>query len=239
MIKAKFLGHSCFEIYGEDKTERILIDPFLSDNPMAGGKASEMMPTHILLTHGHGDHVGDAITIAKASGAKMLGVFELMNYCQSKGAENVIHAHMGGRIPFEFGWVKLVPAFHSSSTHDGVYTGNPVGFVINYYGHHFYHAGDTGIFGDMALIARLHKVDTAMLPIGGTFTMDIPEAVEAVSMLQCSNVIPMHYNTFPPIEADPEVFKKKVEESGNTKVIILKPGESTSLKNPQKVTAKV
>ena len=239
MISAKFLGHACFEILGDGKKERILIDPFLSDNPNAGASAGEMKPTHILLTHGHGDHVGDAITIAKATGAKVLGVFELMNYCASRGVENVIPAHMGGKIPFGFGWVKLVPAFHSSSTADGVYTGNPVGFVINYYGHHFYHAGDTGIFGDMALIARLYRVDTAMLPIGGTFTMDVADAVEATSMLRCRNVIPMHYNTFPPIEADPQVFKKKVEEVTKTRAIILNPGETVSFPFMEKVTAGV
>lgn len=230
MISARFLGHSSFLIEREQKAEKVLIDPFLTGNPLAGARAEEMKPTNILLTHGHGDHVGDAIQIAKASGAEVLGVFELMNYCQAQGVKNVHHAHMGGKIKYPFGWVKLVPAFHSSSTPDGAYAGSPVGFVINYYGHHFYHAGDTGIFGDMALIGKLHRVDTAMLPIGGTFTMDIHEAVEAVSMLGCRNVIPMHYNTFPPVEADPEEFKRRVEELTGARVIILKPGETARLR---------
>lgn len=228
MIEVTFMGHACFLL--EAKGKKILIDPFLSGNPLAGTDPESLKPDLILLTHGHGDHLGDAIEIAKSSGAEMLGVYELMNYCQSRGVENVHQAHMGGKISYDFGWVKLVPAFHSSSTPDGTYTGNPVGFVVNFFGHHFYHAGDTGIFGDMELIGRIFGVDTAMLPIGSTFTMDIDEAVEAVKMLKCSNVIPMHYNTFPPVEADPEVFKKKVEEATDTRVIILKPGQTTSLK---------
>lgn len=222
MKTIRFFGHSCFMI-SNDK-ERILIDPFLSGNPLAAAKIDDLKPTLILVTHGHGDHLGDAIEISKKSGAPIAGVFELVNYCSNKGAE-VISGHMGGKFPFEFGWVKFVPAFHSSSTGDGVYTGNPIGFVINFYGHHIYHAGDTCIFGDMELIGRLYRVDTALLPIGGTYVMDIDDAVEAARMLNCSNVIPMHYNTFPPIEADPNVFREKVEAKTRAHGVILKPGE--------------
>ncbi len=222
MVRLKYLGHASFLIDGEKGS--VLIDPFITGNPLA--KVDEdLSPNLILLTHGHGDHLGDAIDIAKKSGAEMLGVFELMNYCQAKGVSKVHHAHMGGKISYEFGWVRIVPAFHSSSAPDGTYTGNPVGFVINYMGHHFYHAGDTGIFGDMELIGRIHKVDTALLPIGGTFTMDVEEASEAVKMLRCKYVVPMHYNTFPPIKADPEEFKRMVEKDNDTEVIILRPGE--------------
>lgn len=224
MASIKFLGHSCFMI-DDGKNNRVLIDPFLTGNPMAASSPEDLNPTLILLTHGHGDHLGDAIEISKRTGAEIMGVFELVNYCMSKGA-NGHPAHMGGTIPYNFGWVKLVPAFHSSSTPDGTYAGNPVGFLINFYGHHIYHAGDTGIFGDMELIGRLHGVDTALLPIGGTFTMDIPEAIEASGMLKCETVIPMHYNTFPPIEADAEEFKEKVESRSDIKVVILEPGEA-------------
>jgi L-ascorbate metabolism protein UlaG (beta-lactamase superfamily) len=222
MKTLRYLGHSCFLI-SNDK-ERILIDPFLSGNPLAAAKSADLKPTLILVTHGHGDHLGDAVDISIKSGAPILGVFELVNYCLSHGAKG-ISAHMGAKIPFEFGWVKIVQALHSSSTPDGTYTGNPVGFVINYYGHHIYHAGDTGIFGDMELIGRLYRVDTALLPIGGTFVMDIDDAVEAARMLNCSNAIPMHYNTFPPIEADPKVFREKLEGKTRAHGVILNPGE--------------
>jgi L-ascorbate metabolism protein UlaG (beta-lactamase superfamily) len=226
MINVKYLGHSCFLLEGQGKT--ILIDPFISENPAAAVEMEHLKPDLILLTHGHGDHLGDTIEIAAKTGAEVLGVFELMNYCADMGVSNVHPAHMGGKIRYDFGWVKLVPAFHSSSSPDGVYTGNPVGFVINFFGHHFYHAGDTGLFGDMELIARVNRVDTAMLPIGGTFTMDIEEAAEAVKMMKPVNVIPMHYNTFPPVAADPVEFKKLVESAGSSKTLILNPGESTT-----------
>ncbi|MFP4497959.1 MAG: metal-dependent hydrolase [Vulcanimicrobiota bacterium] len=227
MVKVKFLGHACFLIEGEKET--ILVDPFLTGNPLGAADPEQLKPDYIFLTHGHGDHLGDAIKVAKQSGAEVMGVFELMNYIQNQGVENVHPAHMGGKIKYSFGWVKLVPAFHSSSAPDGTYTGNPVGFVINYHGHHIYHAGDTGIFGDMELIGRFHKVDTALLPIGGTFTMDVEEAVEATRMLKCRMVIPMHYNTFPPVEADAQEFKTMVESKTQAMCIILKPGETTEL----------
>ncbi|MCE1248359.1 MAG: metal-dependent hydrolase [Firmicutes bacterium] len=226
MKTIRFLGHSCFMI-SNDK-ERILIDPFLTGNPLAAVKSDELKPTLILVTHGHGDHIGDAVEISVRTGAPILGVFELVNYCMAKGAKG-ISAHMGGKIPFEFGWVKIVPAFHSSSTGDGVYTGHPVGFVINFYGHHIYHAGDTCIFGDMELISRLYRVDTALLPIGGNYVMDIDDAVEAARLLNCSNAIPMHYNTFPPIEADPVVFREKLENKTRANGVVLKPGEEMVL----------
>ena len=227
MVKITFLGHSCFLI-DDENNNRILIDPFLQGNPLSSAKPDEINPTLILLTHGHGDHLGDAVEISKKSGATILGVFELINYVTEKGAKGH-HAHMGGKIPFDFGWVKLVPALHSSSTPDGKYTGNPVGFVININGHHIYHAGDTGLFSDMELIGRVYGVDTALLPIGGTFVMDVSDAVEAVKMLKCKTVIPMHYNTFPPIEADPNEFKKLVEKETETKTAILNPGESLNV----------
>ena len=230
MVSVKFLGHSCFMIEDGGKN-RVLIDPFLTGNPLAGDDPANLDPTLILVTHGHGDHIGDAIEISKRTGAVILGVFELVNYCIDKGAKGH-HAHMGGKIPYDFGWVKIVPAFHSSSGPDGTYTGNPVGFVINFHGHHIYHAGDTCVFGDMELISRLHGVDTALLPIGGTFVMDIPEAVEAVKLLKCKTAIPMHYNTFPPVEADPEEFKKQVEESTDSKVVILEPGKAWKVPEP-------
>jgi L-ascorbate metabolism protein UlaG (beta-lactamase superfamily) len=236
VIKVTFLGHSCFLIEGKGKS--ILTDPFISGNPTSPIKPGDVKPDLILLSHGHGDHVGDAVSIAKHSRAEVLGVFELMNYIAKQGVDSnqVHHAHMGCKIQYDFGWVKLVPAFHSSSTNTGEYTGNPVGFVIDFYGHHFYFAGDTGIFGDMELIGRLYKIDTAMLPIGGTFTMDIDDAVEAVKLLKCQTVIPMHYNTFPPIQADPDVFKSRVESETSANVAVLIPGQSLEIPTSEKIT---
>lgn len=233
MIDIKFLGHSCFLIDDGGKN-RILVDPFLSGNPTAAEKAEEINPTLILLTHGHGDHLGDAVEISKRTGAVILGVFELVNYVMGKGAHGHA-AHIGGKIKYDFGWVKIVNAFHSSSTNEGIYTGHPVGFVINFHGLHIYHAGDTGIFGDMELIGRLYGVDVALLPIGGNFTMDIVDAVEAAKMLNCKVAIPMHYGTFPPIEADPEEFKMLLEKKTNAKAVILKPGESYKAEAGEKI----
>lgn len=231
MAELKYLGHSCFFI--DDGKDRILIDPFLTGNPLAGAKAGDLFPTLILVTHGHGDHLGDAIAISKRTGAPILGVFELVNYCIERGAKG-IPAHIGGKIKFDFGWVKLLQANHSSSTSDGVYTGNPVGFIVDHYGNHIYHAGDTGLFGDMEMFGRIYRVDIALLPIGGTFVMDVLDAVDAVKMLKCRVAIPMHYDTFPPIKADVNRFKNLVEKDTDTEVVTLKPGETFELKKPLK-----
>ena len=162
----------------------------------------------------------------------------MAKYLSSNGVENPVPSYIGGKMKQSFGWIKRVQAIHSSSTPDGADAGQAAGFVIDFFGHHIYFAGDTALFGDMALIGNYVGVDTALLPIGGYYTMDIDDAVEAVKMLKCKNVIPMHYDTFDLIKADPYEFKRRVEESTTSKVLILKPGESAGFKVPEHVMSK-
>jgi len=202
-------GHSCFLISGNTGT--VLIDPFITGNPAALCSADDLTPDAVLVTHGHGDHLGDAIPIAKKSGAIIIAPYELALYCESRGA-SVHPMHIGGSFDFEFGSVKLTIAHHGSMTPDGIYTGNPCGFLIRMDGKTLYHAGDTGLFYDMKLIGELNPIDVAMLPIGGNFTMDIKDAVHAVKLLRPAQVIPMHYNTFDVIQADAEEFCSRVAQ---------------------------
>lgn len=219
-MKITFHGHACFSV--ENSKFKIIIDPFLSGNPLAKIKESEVNVDAILLTHGHGDHLGDALTIAKRSNALIIAPNELAIYCQNKGA-NVHPMHIGGAYQFEFGKVKLTPAWHGSAVIDGdeiIYTGNPCGFLLTIDGKTIYHAGDTGLFGDMELIGRLNTIDVALLPIGDNFVMGIDDAVEAVKMLKPKTVIPMHFDTFEVIKQDPNLFLKKVIQAGfNGKIL--------------------
>jgi len=210
----KFHGHACFTVESGDK--KVLIDPFLSGNPLARAKAEEIEADAILVSHGHGDHLGDALPIAKRTGALIIAPNELAVYCQNQGAD-VHPMHIGGAYQFDFGKVKLTPAWHGSAVIDGdniIYTGTPCGFIITMDGKTVYHAGDTGLFGDMELIGRLYDIDVALLPIGDNFVMGIDDAVEAVKMLKPKITVPMHYNTFDLIKQDPEVFRKKLDELG-------------------------
>lgn len=227
-MKITYLGHAAFFLEGESK---ILIDPFLRDNPLATVRPENLHPDLILVSHGHGDHLGDAVEIAKRTGATIVSVFELASYCSRQGAK--AHAmHIGGSHQFGPVKVKLTPAWHGSGlVMDGPaeYLGNPCGFVINLEGKNIYHAGDTGLFGDMALIGRLHPIDLALIPIGDNFTMGPEDALEAVKLIKPSVVIPMHYNTWPLIEQDPQDFKRKVEAQTTARVVVLAPGESYEL----------
>ncbi|NMA02854.1 MAG: metal-dependent hydrolase [Clostridia bacterium] len=214
-MKIIFHGHSCFTIEAEGKS--VLIDPFITGNPLAKVDAQELKPDVILLTHGHGDHLGDAISIAKRTGALVIAPNELAVYCQMQGVENVHPMHIGGAYQFDFGKVKLTQALHGSAVIDDKtiqYTGNPCGFLLTMEEKTIYHAGDTGLFGDMELIGRLNQIDAALLPIGDNFVMGIDDAVEAVKMLKPNIVVPMHYDTFEVIKQDPNKFKDKVEDLG-------------------------
>jgi len=222
-----YLGHSAFLI--TTPAGDILIDPFLSGNPSASIGPDDVHPTYILVTHGHSDHLGDTIAIARRTGATVIGPAELITYLTGKGVSNVHPMHIGGNHVFPFGELFLTQALHGSSvTENGhlIYTGNPCGFVVKTEERTIYHAGDTGVFLDMELIGRLHPLDIALLPIGGNFTMGIDDAVEAVKMLAPRTVIPMHYGTFPLISVDPQLFRTKVETSTSAHCVVLEPGQT-------------
>lgn len=227
MVKLTFIGHASFLI--ESDKHKILIDPFINGNPVAKVKIEDLKADAIILTHGHGDHLGDAITIAKNNNSLIVAPFELATYCSQKGV-NTHAMHIGGSHNFDFGWVKLVPALHGSGFIEGnniIYLGNPAGVLLKIDGKLIYHAGDTGLTKDMELIGELYKIDVALLPIGDNFTMGIDDAVVATKMIKPNIVIPMHYNTWPLIAQDPNKFTEKV--SNISKCIILEPGQSYSL----------
>ncbi|MBN1756611.1 metal-dependent hydrolase [bacterium] len=228
MVKLTFLGHSAFML--ESPKGIILIDPFISGNPQATCKADDLNPQWILVTHGHGDHLGDAISIAKRSDALLIAPFELASYVQKSGV-NAHPMHIGGGHAFPFGKVKLTPALHGSAVEDEhgmVYTGQPCGFLVELEGKWIYHAGDTALFGDMELIGKRYNLDVALLPIGDNFTMGPDDAAYAVKLLKPKVVIPMHYNTWELIAQDPLKFAEKIDPK-ITRTVILKSGESYTI----------
>jgi L-ascorbate metabolism protein UlaG (beta-lactamase superfamily) len=223
MLKATFLGHSC--VMATDGKYNIIIDPFLTGNPLAALKTDDIKVDYILVTHGHGDHLGDAIPIAKRNKATIIAPHELAVYVAKQGA--LVHnMHIGGAHDFPFGRVKLTIAHHGSAAGDDLkYVGNPCGFLITMGGKTLYHSGDTGLFYDMKLIGEMNSIDLAFLPIGDNFTMGIDDAVKAVEFLKPKKVVPMHYKTFPVIDTEPDEFVGKLKGSAS-KVVIIKPGDS-------------
>ena len=225
-MKIRFLSHACFEL--SDGDTRLLVDPFLTGNPKAAVEASEPEPTHILLTHGHADHLGDTVDLAKRTGAQVVAIVELANEIGGAGVENVVDPNIGGTVEFPGGWVRLTPAWHTAVSPDGT-PHTPAGLVINLGGKIVYHLGDTALFSDLALPAKRDDLDAAIVPIGGHYTMDRHDAVEAVKLVGAPTVIPCHYDTFPPIEADAEAFKSDVEGATSSNVVVLEPGAETEL----------
>jgi L-ascorbate metabolism protein UlaG (beta-lactamase superfamily) len=219
----RFLGHACFEL--SDGDTRVLIDPFLSGNPKAAVTADEVDPTHIFLTHGHGDHYGDIEAIAKRTGAQVVAIVEIANELGEAGLENVSDPNMGGTVEFDDVWVRLVPAWHTSTTPGGT-ASVPAGMVIGLGGKVVYHLGDTALFSDLRLPGERDSIDVALIPIGGHYTMDRIDAVKAAGLVGASTVIPCHYDTFPPIQTDSAAFKSDVEAQTSSKVELLQPGES-------------
>lgn len=219
MVKLTFHGHSCWEVQGT--THRILIDPFLTGNPLADVKPADFAKVDaILISHGHGDHLGDTEWIARKSGALVVSNFEIANYYADRGCKT--HGmSIGGGHDFPFGRVKLVIAHHGSTGPKGESLGSPAGIVLHIDGKRIYHTGDTGVFLDMQLIAELNgPFDACMLPIGDNFTMGIDDAVRACEMIRAKVHLPMHYNTFPVVKADAAEFVKKVEAKGMKSVAL-------------------
>lgn len=226
-MQLSFHGQSCVKIQTEDYT--ILIDPFITGNPLSDLNAEEEEPDVILLTHGHNDHVGDTISIAKRTNCLVVGPNELAVYLESKGLRT--HPmHIGGSYTFDFGKVKLTQAFHGSMFEDEdgtkVYGGMPSGILFMAEGKTIYHAGDTALFSDMKLIGDFYDVDVAFLPIGDNFTMGPEDALIAAEWTKAKKVVPIHYNTFPLIEQDGDAFASKVKPGEG---IALKPGESITI----------
>jgi L-ascorbate metabolism protein UlaG (beta-lactamase superfamily) len=225
-VDIRFLGHACFELTEGDT--HILIDPFLTGNPKAAVEASEVEPNHIFLTHGHPDHYGDIEDIAKRTGSQVVTVTEIANELNEAGVENVSDPNLGGTVTFDWGWVKVVPAWHTSTTPKGQ-VNTPAGLLIRLGDNVVYHLGDTALFSDLKLVAgRGDPIDVALVPIGGHYTMDRIDAVAAAEFVGATTVIPCHYNTFPPIETDDQAFKSDVESQTSSKVEILQPGETLS-----------
>ena len=226
-VDVRYLGHSCFELTAGGAT--VLVDPFLSDNPKAAASADEVQPDVILLTHGHFDHIGDTVDIAKRVGAPVVAIAELANEIGGQGVE-VFDPNLGGTVKFDWGWVKLVPAWHTAVTPSGT-PHTPAGLLIHIGDRLVYHLGDTCLFSDLQLIAqRGDKVDLALVPIGGHYTMDRYDAVTAVEFIQPQQVIPCHYNTFPPIETDAQAFKSDVQNAGFSQVVVVEPGGTHTVK---------
>ncbi len=211
-MKLQFLSHSSFLITTKNN-KKILIDPFFDGNPTAIIKENKIDADYIILTHAHEDHIGDSFKIAKRCNSKFICVYELANYCNKKGFD-AHPMHIGGSFNFEFGRVKLTIAQHGSVTPDGVYGGLAAGVLLTIDGKTIYHTGDTGLFYDMKLIGEMNKIDYMLLPIGDNFTMGIDDAVKAVEFVNPDIAIPMHFNTFPLIEANPDEFVSKIEGNG-------------------------
>lgn len=221
--------HGQSTIYFEANGKKVIVDPFITGNGQSDLDANAIEVDYIILTHGHGDHFGDTVELANRNNATVIGSAELGDYLTTnKNVENVRPMNIGGKVEFEFGTVKFVQAFHSSSLTDDngipVYLGMPMGVIIEVEGKTIYHTGDTGLFSDMKLIAERHPVDVCFVPIGDNFTMGIDDASYAINtFIKPKITVPVHYDTFELIEQDPNEFKSAVTVG---EVQILKPGES-------------
>jgi L-ascorbate metabolism protein UlaG (beta-lactamase superfamily) len=221
--RVRWLGHACLLL--ESDGQRVLIDPFLTGNPAAAARADEVPADFILVSHGHGDHVGDTVAIAKRTGATVIANYEISGWLQKQGLEKVHGQQHGGGHAFAFGRVKLTLAFHGSALPDGSYGGNPCGFLITLQdGTKVYDAADTGLFGDMRLIGE-EGIDLAILPIGDNYTMGPDDALRAVKLLQPKKVLPIHYNTWDLIAQDAAAWAQRVRRETGAQAVVLKPGE--------------
>jgi L-ascorbate metabolism protein UlaG (beta-lactamase superfamily) len=229
-VKVTYLGHSAFKMISPNGVV-IYIDPFLSGNPQTPSEMKTVEKADlILVTHGHGDHLGDTLAIAEKTNAKIIAIPELGRYLASKGAKNVVGMNKGGTYTTHGIAITMVHALHSSSTggeQEIIYTGDPAGFIIRFEnGFTLYHAGDTEVFGDMKILGEIYKPELSLLPIGSHYIMDPKEATYAAKLLKSRYVIPMHYGTFPVLTGTPEEFLKLMKRIPKTKVLVLKPGET-------------
>jgi L-ascorbate metabolism protein UlaG (beta-lactamase superfamily) len=216
----RFLGHAAFALEHDGTT--VLIDPFLTGNPKGAASADDLAADAILLTHGHGDHYGDTVPIAKRTGAPVVAITEIAGEIAEEGIE-VNDVNIGGTAVFDWGSVQLTQAFHTSTTPKGTVS-PPAGLVIEFGDKRIYHLGDTALFSDLALPKRRGRIDVALMCIGGHYTMDRFDAVVAAEFVGADQIIPCHYNTFPPIETDAQAFKADVQNAGFAEVVVLEPG---------------
>jgi L-ascorbate metabolism protein UlaG (beta-lactamase superfamily) len=227
-MNIRFLGHAAFALEHDGTT--ILVDPFLTGNPKGAASADDIAADYILLTHGHADHVGDTVDIAKRTGAPVVAITELAGELGEDLGEDhqVFDPNLGGTVEFDWGSVRLTPAWHTSTTPKGT-VNTPAGLVIEFGGKRIYHVGDSALFSDLALAGKRGRLDATLLCIGGHYTMDRFDAVEAARLIGADLVVPCHYDTFPPIETDAQAFKSDVEQAGIAQVAVLDPGQEHAL----------
>ena len=224
MLSFNYYGHACFLL--DDGKHKVLVDPFLTGNPAASITADEVVADYILVSHGHGDHIGDTAAIAKRTGATVVAIPEILGIVEQEvGSVPSAPMNIGGTVKLPFGFVRMTLAFHSS----GITGGIACGFVINIGGKNIYYAGDTALFGDMTLIGKKDSIDYAVLPVGDNYTMGLDDAVEAVNFVKPKNVIPVHYNTWDIIKQDIDEFKRLTEAKTSARVYIVNVGSSLEL----------
>lgn len=223
MAKITWYGHATIGI--ETDAFKLLIDPYFSGNPTASAAADEVEADYILVSHGHGDHIGDTIDIAQRSGATVISNYEIITWLGKQGLEKLHAQHLGGGFQHPFGYLKLTLALHGSQLPDGSYGGNPCGFLLTCHdGKKIYLAQDTGLFGDMSLIGE-EGLALAAIPIGDNFTMGPDDALRAVKLLQPQIVVPIHYDTFGLISQDAHSWADRVKAETKTEVVVMNPGE--------------